>query len=918
MLMLERAAETVNPSECNDPAVLLACSLGSDSCPAACRDNGDETEVDDKGNVVVKSGDLSITATAATERKAIATGISDLDTITLRTSEDLTVNSITLERYGYSKAENVTVWLEDAYGNKIADAKDLSTSKDTVTLKIKKDYREMAAGENNITTVVQLSGATVWGTIGFKVTDVESSAKNVNLSDYSAYTYDIIGYNGSTATVNVKGNNKDYNYEANNFYEVSRLKVKAGTSAISVNGITLTNVATWTANKVFDVDKFVSKVEVTADGKAVNGLKYNLTKDNEIVMSFDNIDIDINKDVQFVVSIAMDSFDEFQSYARLVLADEGDLKATEKKTGARITVTAPKKMDGAWKYYKFAGSKIKFTNTKLSSTIDAAQGSDDVVIAKGTITVGEEVKIPTLTYTLNKTGIIEEMKLVIAWEEFDAKAEDKNHGTFTFTNVNIEKSGDFELIVDIYDEDRVSGETVKISNKTSIGRNDFAWATYVDSKEPVYTWDVSGSISISQLRVQESKATLKNSLSKTVEFTKDETSDRVTVFKGTYTAKKANITLKEFAIAGTSALAADPAEFYVYVDGKEVGNIEKRDIVTKVAASGTGFDNYESFSEDIEIEAEKSVEVEVKAVMQPTATSSNIDLDLYLRGEDKNGTAAGKAKAALTTFKFVVNGSLTISDSTTLAKKTVALEANEVTLAKFTLKPSKSDSVKLDNLVFDFGSLSSDNITVEVDWTELDVLAPETGKYWSNTWAVSTASTNSWYVKYDGTDVNDIDAEVEVIVKATWIDSATTNTATTYGTTGAINITLASVNGVLKNSTYTRLVLPAIVSFDSMTSDGAVTKFKVAVEDYDWAQIRNLKFWTKSLNTEDKAEGEAGTVTNWMTIEVSNQQTAEVVNKITFEIVEDSKTYHVLLTNTDFPDFFKTANGTTLRVSKVD
>jgi hypothetical protein len=161
MLMLERAAETVNPSECNDPAVLLACSLGSDSCPAACRDNGDETEVDDKGNVVVKSGDLSITATAATDRKAIATGISDLDTITLRTSEDLTVNSITLERYGYSKAENVTVWLEDAYGNKIADAKDLSTSKDTVTLKIKKDYREMAAGENNITTVVQLSGATV-------------------------------------------------------------------------------------------------------------------------------------------------------------------------------------------------------------------------------------------------------------------------------------------------------------------------------------------------------------------------------------------------------------------------------------------------------------------------------------------------------------------------------------------------------------------------------------------------------------------------------------------------------------------------------------------------------------------------------------------------------------------------------------
>jgi hypothetical protein len=91
--------------------------------------------------------------------------------------------------------------------------------------------------------------------------------------------------------------------------------------------------------------------------------------------------------------------------------------------------------------------------------------------------------------------------------------------------------------------------------------------------------------------------------------------------------------------------------------------------------------------------------------MQPTNTTSNINFDLYLRGEDKNGTAAGFAKAGLTTFKFVVNGSLTISDSATLAKNTVALEENEVTMAKFTLKPSKSDSVKLDNLVFDFSSL---------------------------------------------------------------------------------------------------------------------------------------------------------------------------------------------------------------------
>jgi hypothetical protein len=198
--------------------------------------------------------------------------------------------------------------------------------------------------------------------------------------------------------------------------------------------------------------------------------------------------------------------------------------------------------------------------------------------------------------------------------------------------------------------------------------------------------------------------------------------------------------LKEFAIAGDKTLLnnADTAEFYLYIDGKEVGNIDKNDIVTKNDAKAANFDSYENLSDDIYVEAGKSVSVEVKAIMQPNSasSSSNIDLDLYLRGEDKNSTPAGKDSAALTTFKFVVNGSLTISDSATLSKKTVALEQNEVTVAKFVLKPSKSDSVKLDNLVFLFTGLDAsgadltwinNNVTVEVDGTELDAIAVPTG-----------------------------------------------------------------------------------------------------------------------------------------------------------------------------------------------
>ena len=49
MLMLQRAAETVSgDDECNDPAVLLACALGSTGCPAKCTDEAQKAKEDGK------------------------------------------------------------------------------------------------------------------------------------------------------------------------------------------------------------------------------------------------------------------------------------------------------------------------------------------------------------------------------------------------------------------------------------------------------------------------------------------------------------------------------------------------------------------------------------------------------------------------------------------------------------------------------------------------------------------------------------------------------------------------------------------------------------------------------------------------------------------------------------------------------
>jgi hypothetical protein len=56
--------------------------------------------------------------------------------------------------------------------------------------------------------------------------------------------YDIVTYDAVSVSLDDKGSNKDYNYEEGESYEVAKLKIKANTSALEVNGINLTNVNT--------------------------------------------------------------------------------------------------------------------------------------------------------------------------------------------------------------------------------------------------------------------------------------------------------------------------------------------------------------------------------------------------------------------------------------------------------------------------------------------------------------------------------------------------------------------------------------------------------------------------------------------------------------------------------------------------
>ena len=883
MLMLERAAETVNPSECNDPAVLLACSLGSDSCPAACKAN-EETTVDENGNVVkVKSGDLQISATAAEGRKVIVNGAtSDLDTITLRASEPITINSVTLERFGYSSAADIdSVWLEDSLGNKITSERSLSSTKDSVTLNLKKDYKEFNS-EDTITIVVKTNtfsatyatwsqGTNMW----FKVTAVDSSAKNLDIANYDAYLYDMVVYNGNDVNVDLKGKDKSYNYSANEAFEVAKVKVTATNAAIKVNGFTLTNEKK-NAATVMDLDEFVDKVIVSVDGTEVRGLKYSLKRD-ELRVTFDDYEIAINKNAQFVVEVVLKDFDKYGEAISLKLADSSDLSVQELKTSARANVKPTANALAGYEYI-FRGGEIRLTNTKLSSTIDAARGSSEVVIWEGEITVPEAIKVantfkivPSFVNSGNvaqNIKSISSIKMYVAWDEFEANKD------WTFKDVVIEKSGKVKFVAEIEDSEALDNWTITFYTTGTSTVVDFEALSpkYDDSNDPVDSKDFAGSIQLSKIKVQPSKGNLTNSVTKDVEVLINESNDRATILNGTYTAKKGDVELKTFIISKTIDLAAynqlssqDRITFYLSIDGKEVGSIK----VSKSDFNSTTYklEEDKDFS-SILVKNGESVSVKLEADVYATIAGFNQNFNLKLEWEDKDWAKAGEADRNTVKIKFVEKGSVTVADDVATVKNTVLLSDSDLALAKFIIKPSKgNNSVKFEGLKMTI--VDKNGNTVAWDEGDFDV------KIGTNDVDVDSFDANGLLTIVD----ESIDVPSEwLLVEVTYKNELSA---------GEYDITLTEVNGKPQSSqTFNKKVVNALVSVSRQTTDGDVTKYTFDVDKSDDRYtVKDLFFTIETLGEKSIINWN---ISDWATEEYANQSAVRYVTQLKYTIVDNN------------------------------
>jgi hypothetical protein len=199
-------------------------------------------------------------------------------------------------------------------------------------------------------------------------------------------------------------------------------------------------------------------------------------------------------------------------------------------------------------------------------------------------------------------------------DEFEAK---KSGTDFTFSNVEIAESGKIQFKVDILDNDNASGSFTLTPN---FNGDLFKNARYDNSRDDVNTGDVSGAISFSTVTIQAAKASLKNSLTKAVEFLDEDTNEGV-VFDGTYTAKKALINLNKFYMSGSNPLNGVKITYNLYLGDDE-------DPVASVDAYGSGA---EEIFNDVEVEPGKSIKVKVVAEVEAygdTGTVAGVQLVL--------------------------------------------------------------------------------------------------------------------------------------------------------------------------------------------------------------------------------------------------------------------------------------------------
>ena len=736
MLMLQRAAENVNPSECNDPAVLLACSLGSDSCPAACQKKADEKadEEPETSNIsdMPIAGDLTVAvADYSSEIKSVpVAGTVVFNAVDFKASEKVVIESVKLERTGLSDKKAIKwVWFEK---DGIAVSAKASVSTDgTATTRFYNNFS--VNGTETLDLVVELQGTNPGSEVAFNIVGVTSTAKNVSANTKTS-TYRTTNYTVSEVTfesaVTVNNTATEYKVGDTKAFEIGKFKLtndRKGSSEdknIIVKSLKLKNA------KDLDLGDTFKNVYLTRDGKTVSK-KVELDGKN-MTIYFDDEEIVSGKSNQYTIFAEIAQLNEANKSVQLQLNKESELVANEKTTNFRVTVTKGQ-WEGKLKLYLFKWGKITFTNdSSLSKTVNAADGSSDVVLGKGTLTVSEPIKFKNIT--INSTSedvdankdsvVIKDLKIEIWGSTYYLEASCPTAWlaqtcTYKYNEeIYVSKTSDVRILANLRAWTAVNDKSVefgKISN-ASFGTTTDAWEYDNGNNDSIAQADIAGSIQISKLTVKPGKFNITNKSSATQKVTKDSSDDAV-IFDGEITAKDGTVSINELTVAGTfipKATRTAEANWLLGTEAIDLTLSVNWDVFSTQTLRG-GTETIKTFSSLGDVKSGEPMKI--KIVAQPNiGVQGSIVFKVGAEGSDAQGNKV--TAVAVNAAQLDITDGAEISLASSNTKSAVVKDGSNAEIISFTTTV-KNGSYDLGKVVATLKAasdvLDKESITLEID-----------------------------------------------------------------------------------------------------------------------------------------------------------------------------------------------------------
>jgi len=266
----------------------------------------------------------------------------------------------------------------------------------------------------------------------------------------------------------VAGSDASYKVGEKTSYEIGRFELqnkKSGSEDkdIIVKSLKLKNASglnlaeTFSNVKVYRDSKVVSK-SVTLDGK-------------DMTIVFDDDVLASGKRGTYTIMAEVAQLGEVNKAVNLELKKTSELVANEKNSGFRVqTTTTP-----TLKVYTFKGGKVTFSNdSNMAKSVNGAPSATDVVIAKGTLTISEPVKLSKIAITATTGSAnadveksIREVKFEIGGSTYDTVKSSCTASACTFTtqddDIYVSKTSDVRVLVDI-DGEAVADSTIKFGN----------------------------------------------------------------------------------------------------------------------------------------------------------------------------------------------------------------------------------------------------------------------------------------------------------------------------------------------------------------------------------------------------------------------------------------------------------------------